>query len=223
MAPVARHRTRPTRSSSRRAAARSCLALLPAGFVVPRPVSSPRGGLLPHPCTLACADGRLAPAARHRRSALCDTFRRLATPGVSPAPCPVEPGLSSSRAAFRGRPATPSPTPDPRTPAADQVPDRGPRPSPAPASRAPCRGCPVYSAACILLDPRSRLRASRGATKRGTRAGKRGLHWSRFPPPGERRVAAWETAAPEAPTRTGRMRPLPDRRRLATERPGRSA
>ena len=52
-----------------------------------------RGALLPHRFTLACA--RLA--ASHRRSTLCCTFRRLATPGRYPAPCPVELGLSSTR------------------------------------------------------------------------------------------------------------------------------
>jgi hypothetical protein len=35
-------------------------------------------------------------SAGHRRSALCCTFRRLATPGGYPAPCPVELGLSST-------------------------------------------------------------------------------------------------------------------------------
>ena len=39
----------------------------------------------------------------HRRSALCGTFRRLATPGRYPAPCPVELGLSSTGDA-RGHP-----------------------------------------------------------------------------------------------------------------------
>ncbi len=54
-----------------------------------------RGALLPHRFTLACA------LAGHRRSALCCTFRRLATPGRYPAPCPVELGLSSSGRAAR--------------------------------------------------------------------------------------------------------------------------
>jgi hypothetical protein len=51
-----------------------------------------RGALLPHPFTLTCAveDG-------HRRFAFCGTFRRLATPGRYPAPCPAELGLSSTR------------------------------------------------------------------------------------------------------------------------------
>ena len=44
--------------------------------VSPLPVSLPRG-------------------TDHRRFGLCGTFRRLATPGGYPAPCPVESGLSS--------------------------------------------------------------------------------------------------------------------------------
>ena len=48
------------------------------------------GALLPHPFTLTCAPKG------HRRSTLCCTFRRLATPGRYPAPCPVELGLSSA-------------------------------------------------------------------------------------------------------------------------------
>ena len=53
------------------------------------------GALLPHRFTLACA------ASGHRRSILCGTFRRLATPGRYPAPCPVELGLSSSKTSSR--------------------------------------------------------------------------------------------------------------------------
>ena len=54
------------------------------------PVARARGALLPHPFTLA---GR----ANGWRSALCCTCRRLAPPRDYLAPCPVEPGLSSSR------------------------------------------------------------------------------------------------------------------------------
>ena len=54
------------------------------------PVARTRGALLPHPFTLA---GR----ANGWRSALCCTCRRLAPPRDYLAPCPVEPGLSSSR------------------------------------------------------------------------------------------------------------------------------
>ncbi len=52
----------------------------------------PRGALLPHRFTLACA-----PGGSHRRFAFCCAFRRLATPGRYPAPCPAELGLSSAR------------------------------------------------------------------------------------------------------------------------------
>src|SRR5699024_7232617 len=48
------------------------------------------GALLPHPFTLA------APDVQARRSTLCCTFRRLAPPRRYLAPCPVEPGLSST-------------------------------------------------------------------------------------------------------------------------------
>ncbi len=51
----------------------------------------PRGALLPHRFTLACA-----PGGSHRRFAFCCAFRRLATPGRYPAPCPAELGLSST-------------------------------------------------------------------------------------------------------------------------------
>jgi hypothetical protein len=85
---------RPTRDSSgagdSSSSMRPCSRWgLPCGPCCQRP-----GALLPHPFTLACA----GPGRRgHRRSALCGTFRRLATPGRYPAPCPVELGLSSSR------------------------------------------------------------------------------------------------------------------------------
>jgi hypothetical protein len=42
-----------------------------------------------HPCLCRRTD--------HRRCAFCCTFRRLATPGRYPAPCPAELGLSSTR------------------------------------------------------------------------------------------------------------------------------
>jgi hypothetical protein len=41
-----------------------------------------------HPCLCP-------PKADHRRYGFCGTFRRLATPGRYPAPCPLESGLSS--------------------------------------------------------------------------------------------------------------------------------
>ncbi len=85
----------------------SYLALLPEGFAVPPAVAGERGGLLPHPCTLARASGARSRGTRgrRRRSALCCTGRRLAAPGCSPAPCPAQPGLSSNRATdAAGRP-----------------------------------------------------------------------------------------------------------------------
>jgi len=64
--------------------------LLRVGFTVPCDVDPARGALLPHPFTLTCA------LAGHRRSALCCTGRQLALPRRYLAPCPVEPGLSST-------------------------------------------------------------------------------------------------------------------------------
>lgn len=76
--------------------------LLRVGFTVPCGVDPARGALLPHPFTLTCA------LAGHRRSALCCTGRRLAPPRCYLAPCPAEPGLSSTRSS---RDATVRPTP----------------------------------------------------------------------------------------------------------------
>jgi len=63
------------------------LALLQVGFTVPPPVTGPGGALLPHPFTLAttCA-------------AVCSLwhFPGVAPAGRYPAPCPVQPGLSST-------------------------------------------------------------------------------------------------------------------------------
>ena len=46
---------------------------------------------------LACPRRREAALARCRRCRFCATFRRVAPPGISPASCPVESGLSSFR------------------------------------------------------------------------------------------------------------------------------
>src|SRR5690242_11635072 len=78
--------------------------LLRVGFTVPCGVGPARGALLPHPFTLTCA------LAGHRRSALCCTGRRLAPPRCYLAPCPAEPGLSSTHASCD---ATVRPTPVP--------------------------------------------------------------------------------------------------------------
>lgn len=48
------------------------------------------GELLPHPFTLTARRSG-------RRFAFCGTFRGIAPPGRYPAPCPAEPGLSSTR------------------------------------------------------------------------------------------------------------------------------
>lgn len=74
-------------------AARSLLGLAPGGVCRAVVVTDDAGGLLHHRFTLACA------LSGHRRSALCCTFRRVTPPGSYPAPCPVESGLSSARAA----------------------------------------------------------------------------------------------------------------------------
>ena len=87
----------PTASSSLpgtrsgRAAPRPLFGLAPGGVcrataVTSGPVRSYRT-LSPLP---------VPPEGGHRRSPLCGTFRRLATPGRYPAPCPAELGLSSS-------------------------------------------------------------------------------------------------------------------------------
>ena len=70
-----------------------------------RPHHCERGALLPHLFTLAWA-----PFGVRGRYVFCGTFRRVAPPGRWPAPCPVEPGLSS-RAIFRRR-RLPKPAPD---------------------------------------------------------------------------------------------------------------
>ncbi len=82
-----------------------------------------------HPC--------LCGRSRHRRSALCGTFHRLATPGRYPAPCPVEPGLSSNGVTCtRPRPLLPPP---------------GGNLAPAPGSRSPRR---TSASRCrVGLDP----------------------------------------------------------------------
>ncbi len=62
-------------AATARAAPHPCLALLRVGFAVPPPSPETRWALTPpfHPC--------LCPRGGHRRSVLCGTFRRVATPG----------------------------------------------------------------------------------------------------------------------------------------------
>ena len=69
--------------------------LAPSGVYQAATVTRDAGGLLHHRFTLACVRRHNVPV-RHRRSALCCTFRRVAPPGSYPAPCPVESGLSST-------------------------------------------------------------------------------------------------------------------------------
>ena len=80
-----------------------CSALLPVGLI--KPPGSPR--TLVRSCRtvspLPVTSGR---PAVHRRSVLCDTVRQVAPTWLSPAPCPVEPRLSSTRSMpSRGHPA----------------------------------------------------------------------------------------------------------------------
>ncbi len=129
---VARRLERPTRgpaaeATSTRAASHPCLALLRVGFTMRRLLPAPRCALTApfHPCL--CASLRR----RHRRSALCGTFQRLAASGRYPAPCPVELGLSSAAPVTRhgrGPHSLPSQTADlpfgrPSTPGRIRTPD----------------------------------------------------------------------------------------------------
>ena len=67
------------------------LVLLRAGLAQPAGLPT-AGALLPHHFTLT------APAKTGAAVCFCGAFRQVALPGSYPAPCPVEPGLSSSRA-----------------------------------------------------------------------------------------------------------------------------
>src|SRR6202521_4153935 len=79
----------------------SYLGLLRAGFAWPtgHPAA---GGLLPHLFTLTwrCLSGDR----RRRRCNFCGTFLRVAPTGCYPAPCSLEPGLSSNRLLGRRSP-----------------------------------------------------------------------------------------------------------------------
>ena len=82
------------------------LGLAPGGVCKATRVTPSAGALLPHRFTLTCAAGE---PARHRRSALCCTFLRVAPTGCYPAPRPTESGRSSDRCRrsgpVRGHPA----------------------------------------------------------------------------------------------------------------------
>ena len=77
-----------------------CLALLLVGFT--EPFRSPGTLVVSYttvsPLPVRGGSIRLLAGAipRHRRSALCCTFRRVTPPGYYPAPCPAESGLSST-------------------------------------------------------------------------------------------------------------------------------
>src|SRR5438445_5883745 len=79
--------------------ASSYLVLLRAGFTWPagHPVA---GGLLPHLFTLTWR--RVSGDSRCRAVIFCGTFLRVAPTGCYPAPCSLEPGLSSNAIYFAG-------------------------------------------------------------------------------------------------------------------------
>jgi hypothetical protein len=77
------------------------LVLLQVGFTLPSRVTTDAvrsyRTLSPLPAGCSRMHGiRTCGSNRHRRSALCCTFRRLTPPRCYLAPCPVEPGLSSA-------------------------------------------------------------------------------------------------------------------------------
>ena len=80
----------PTRKHGRAALDASLLGLAPGGVYLASGVAAGPGELLPHPFTLT----RLRQGFDGRTS-LCGTFPGVAPAGRYPAPCPVEPGLSS--------------------------------------------------------------------------------------------------------------------------------
>ena len=81
---------RPTRKHGRAALDASLLGLAPGGVYLASDVTAGPGELLPHPFTLTCHSLRSG-----RRTSLCGTFPGVTPAGRYPAPCPVEPGLSS--------------------------------------------------------------------------------------------------------------------------------
>ncbi len=83
--------------------------LAPGGACLAPDVATETGELLPHRFTLT------PPLAR--RSAFCCAFLLVAETGRYPAPCPVEPGLSSRLSPQGDKPAIICPTPNPQLPA----------------------------------------------------------------------------------------------------------
>ena len=91
---------RPTRELGRAALGRSLLGLAPGGACRAGTVARTAGELLPHRFTLTARDERAAAVYFLLR------LREVAPAWVSPAPCPVESGLSSTDPKIdRGRPA----------------------------------------------------------------------------------------------------------------------
>jgi len=76
----------PTRKHGRAVLDASLLGLAPGGVYLASDVTAEPGELLPHPFTLTRRSGR---------TSLCGTFPGVTPAGRYPAPCPVEPGLSS--------------------------------------------------------------------------------------------------------------------------------
>ena len=78
---------KPSRSPGALVVSYTTVSPLPVRRPIPRAAAEPEV-----PRTGCPVDDR-----RHRRSAFCCTFRRVAPPGCYPASCPVESGLSSTR------------------------------------------------------------------------------------------------------------------------------
>src|SRR5512136_1284596 len=81
---------RPTRKHGRAILDASLFGLAPGGVYLASGVTVGPGELLPHPFTLTCLRRSF-----DRRTSLCGTFPGVTPAGRYPAPCPVEPGLSS--------------------------------------------------------------------------------------------------------------------------------
>ncbi len=76
----------PTRKHGRAVLNASLFGLAPGGVYLASDVTAGPGELLPHPFTLTRHGGR---------TSLCGTIPGVTPAGRYPAPCPVEPGLSS--------------------------------------------------------------------------------------------------------------------------------
>ena len=81
---------RSTRKHGRAALDASLFDLAPGGVYLASGVTAGSGELLPHPFTLTRRSLRFG-----GRTSLCGTFPGVTPAGRYPAPCPLEPGLSS--------------------------------------------------------------------------------------------------------------------------------